>query len=61
MINAEQRLEQYDQGGFSKVSLDDWNDENVKGYLAAQEDIRPFLIESIHQAVAEERERVVRS
>ena len=58
MTYTEKRLEAYDQGVFSKVAQDDWNEENVKGYLAAQDDIRPFLIESITQARAEERARV---
>jgi len=54
----EEILEVYDQGCFSKVAQDDWNEENVKGYLAAQDDIRPFLIESIAQAEQEMIEEI---
>ena len=55
MTYTEKKLEEFDQGCFySKFAPDDWNDENAKGYLAAVEDIRPFLIESIQGAVAEE-------
>lgn len=55
----EELIEEFKQGFYSSVAPDDWSDENVEGYKAAQRDIEPWLSTALDTHATNEVRRVV--